>query len=121
MPCSDRWTVWRKLAEDDEYLPVDFQKSACYQLGIGGPRGGGIRIKYIGYSSNLRDRMRSYGNHGSNISKEIDEAIEEGYSIFYRFKKCNTEQQAQECEQRQLRQLSRLRNRSRYMWNKVWS
>ena len=96
------WTIWRKLAEDDEYFEVDYHRPACYQLAIGGSRGGNIRIKYVGYSNDLKERMRSYGNHGSNIAGEIDHAIEEGDSIFYRYKKCTTENQAWECEQRQL-------------------
>ena len=53
------WTNWRKIAEkgtwcDDE---LDYDGPACYELAVGGPRGGDIRPVYVGETVNERTRV----------------------------------------------------------------
>jgi hypothetical protein len=55
------WTKWRLLLAPGRDLQLDFDNDgpACYELGVGGPRGGDIRPYYVGETNNEAARMRS--------------------------------------------------------------
>lgn len=81
-----RWTNFRKIADrrhwfDDE---LDWDGPACYELGIGGPRGGGIRIVYVGETSNEKRRVAAYACHGSHLSKIVASHLRDGWCLYYR-------------------------------------
>ena len=65
------WTNWRKLAERDRWFDdqLDHEGASCYELAIGGPRGGGITPQYTGETGNERQRIGSYGR-GSDSNLE---------------------------------------------------
>ena len=80
------WTGWRKIAErsrwfDDE---IDHDGPACYELGLGGPLGGDMRIVYVGETVNEKSRVIAYASHGSHLARIIRSALRDGWSLFYR-------------------------------------
>ncbi len=80
------WTNWRRLADkfywDDHEF--DYDGPACYELGIGGPNYGNIRIVYVGETGNEKKRLVSYAKHGSHLSEIIDYHLKRGFSLYYR-------------------------------------
>jgi hypothetical protein len=80
------WTNWRKLADQkawyDEHL--DWDGPSCYELAIGGPRGGELKCVYVGETANEKARMTAYGMHGSHLSEIIGWHLRQGWCLHYR-------------------------------------
>ena len=81
-----RWTNWRKIATrrdwfDDE---LDWDGPACYELALVGPRGGGLRVVYVGETSNEKRRVATYARHGSHLSEIINSHLRDGWHLHYR-------------------------------------
>ena len=79
------WTNWRKIADKDYWYDeeLDHEGAACYELAIGGPRGGNMEIKYVGETKNEKERIGAYASHGSHISEIIDEHLGRGFTLYY--------------------------------------
>ncbi len=95
-----RWTNWRLIADkkywyDDE---LDWDGPVCYELAIAGPRGGDLRIVYVGESSNEKYRIASYARSGSHLSEIIDWHLKEGWYLYYRGYTCNLKREAMEMQ-----------------------
>jgi hypothetical protein len=80
------WTSWRKIADRSQWYPeqLDWEGPACYELAIAGPRGGDLRIVYVGETSNERQRAVAYASHGSHLSEIIHAHLRRGWHLFYR-------------------------------------
>lgn len=80
------WTRWRKLADNNSWYDheFDYDGPACYELGIGGPRGGNIQPVYVGETSNEKRRITAYARHGSHLSGIIDSHLRRGFNLYYR-------------------------------------
>lgn len=80
------WTKWRKIADRHSWFDdqLDWDGPACYELGIGGPRGGGIKIVYVGETTSERRRVIGYASHGSHLAEIIDWHLRQGWCVFYR-------------------------------------
>ena len=80
------WTEWRRIATDREWSDdlCDWDGPACYELAVGGPRGGDLRIVYVGETCNERRRISSYARSGSHLAGIIDEHLREGWCLYYR-------------------------------------
>lgn len=83
------WTRWIKLAYRDEWFPQNTRHSgpAVYELGVGGPRGRGIEPVYVGQTRNLRKRLSNYGDHGSHLWREIEDVLDRGFALYYRYQR----------------------------------
>lgn len=111
------WTKWIKLT-DLEYKYNDttihkhfyYDSPAVYELAIGGPRMGSLEISYVGITDNFRRRMNQHASGYSNISKKIDDACNNGKTIYCRFSKRNTRDIVLEIEKNFLKNYS-------YSWN----
>ena len=108
------WTGWRKIAErsvwfDDE---IDHDGPACYELGLGGPRRGDMRIVYVGETVNEKRRVIAYASHGSHLAQIIRSALRSGWSLFYRAQARPTKKAAKATQDRLLRD-------NEYAWNIV--
>src|SRR5206468_2569695 len=81
-----RWTTWRKIADRQGWYgdSLDWDGPACYELATAGPRGGDLRIVYVGETSNERRRMVAYAAHGSHLSKIINSHLRDGWHLHYR-------------------------------------
>jgi hypothetical protein len=81
-----RWTNWRLIAERKYWYSEEFDWDgpACYELAIVGPRGGNLKIVYIGETSNEKKRMTAYGSIGSHLKKIINWHLKEGWHLYYR-------------------------------------
>lgn len=90
------WTRWRKIADRREWWgdALDWDGPACYELGIGGPRGGGVRIVYVGETSCERKRVIAYASHGSHLSKIIGSHLRDGWCLYYRAQATNSKRAA---------------------------
>jgi len=66
------WTDWRKVADKKSWYDdqLDWDGPACYELAIGGDRGGNIKIVYVGETGNERRRVIAYASHGSHLRRE---------------------------------------------------
>ncbi len=108
------WTNPRLLASGAEWFSavLDNGGPACYEIGTGGPRGGGISWHYVGETASEKNRMARYGSDGSHISELINEQIDEGKHIWYRAQYCRTKQAAKKMQDNLLK-------RFRYDWNKA--
>ncbi len=53
------WTDWRKIADRRSWYDdtLDWDGPACYELAIGGPRGGNLKIVYLGETSNEKTAL----------------------------------------------------------------
>ncbi len=74
------WTQWRKIA-DRNYLfddVLDWDGPACYELAVGGPRGGNLRIVYTGETKSENRRVIAYASHGSHLAKIIEWYLKQG-------------------------------------------
>jgi hypothetical protein len=80
------WTHWRKIADQYSWFDeeLDWDGPACYQLAIAGPRGGNLRIVYVGETINERRRVIAYASHGSHLSREVDWHLRQGWHLWYR-------------------------------------
>lgn len=80
------WTQFRLIAQGHDFTNAncDHDGPACYELAIGGPRGGDMRIVYVGETGNERARMTKYGRDGSHLAKIIRWHLMEGWSLYYR-------------------------------------
>ena len=81
-----RWTRWRHIAEhghwhDDE---LDWDGPACYELAVAGPRGGDLRIVYVGETLNEKKRVANYARSGSHLAKIIQDHLRDGWHLYYR-------------------------------------
>jgi hypothetical protein len=74
------WTDWRKIADRNSYFSevLYWDGPCCYELALGGPRGGIRFIIYTGETRNERQRMLAYGRHGSHLSKILNAAPSAG-------------------------------------------
>jgi hypothetical protein len=81
-----RWTDWRQIASGNSWsdADLDWDGPACYELALGGPRGGGLQQVYVGETSNERARISSYAYCGSHLRREINLALRRGWTLFYR-------------------------------------
>lgn len=106
------WTKFRLLADKKHWYDeiLDWDGPACYELAIAGPRGGNLRIVYIGETSNEKKRMASYARSGSHLAREIDWHLKEGWCLRYRGYGCNSKKEAVEMEKRMLKKF-------KYDWN----
>lgn len=91
-----RWTHWRKIADSDHWFGkiLDWDDPACYELAIGGPRGGNIKIVYVGETINERKRVLAYASHGSHLANIINEHLRQGWHLFYRAQTKKSKQEA---------------------------
>ena len=107
------WTRWRKLADQHYWYPetLSWDGPACYELAIAGPRGGGLRIMYIGETDNERRRLSVYARTGSHLSRVITAHLEAGFCLYYRAQAMPTKNAAFQMQNRMLR-------RFEYRWNK---
>jgi hypothetical protein len=80
------WTPWRKIADRLNWYSgdLDWDGPACYELAIGGRRGGNLAIVYVGETGNEGTRISGYASHGSHLSRIIDVHLRGGWSLFYR-------------------------------------
>lgn len=81
-----RWTGFRLLASHDAWFSnsLDHDGPAVYELAIGGPAGGDMRIVYVGETANERARLASYGRDGSPLSEIIWWHLKQGWHLYYR-------------------------------------
>ncbi len=80
-----RWTGWRKIADKKEWYSdsFDWEGPACYELAIAGPRGGNLKIVYVGETVNEKKRISTYARHGSHLSEIINWHLNRGWCLFY--------------------------------------
>jgi hypothetical protein len=108
------WTAWRLLAERSKWFDesFDYNGAACYELSIGGPRGGDRRIVYCGHTGNEKQRMSRYGRDGSHLAKIIQRHLRDGWSLSYRGWCCDSKESADAMERRQLQKFD-------FPWNLI--
>jgi excinuclease UvrABC nuclease subunit len=84
------WTDWLEVADVSEYnsdnIP-EWEGPACYELGVGKPRGRSIEIMYVGETNCLRKRIASYARDGSHLEYYIDDELNSGKILHYRFQR----------------------------------
>jgi hypothetical protein len=107
-----RWTKWRKIAQGNEWFDeeFDYDGPACYELGIGGPRGGGILPVYVGETGNEESRIAQYARGDGHVEKHIRAALRAGKVLYYRGVAMGTKKQAKQMQDRML-------GRFQYDWN----
>jgi hypothetical protein len=89
---------------------LDWDGPACYELAIGGPRGGRLRIVYVGETSNEKHRVAAYAQHGSHLSQIIHQHLRDGWHLFYRARATRSKRAAVEVQNNLLDQWD-------YGWN----
>ena len=91
-----RWTEWRKIADKRNWYSesFDWHGPACYELALAGPRGGGLRIVYVGETINERKRIATYAASGSHLSSEIAQHLAKGWCLFYRARIAKSKEEA---------------------------
>lgn len=106
------WTDWRKIADKKNWYDDQFDHDgpSCYELGVGGPNYGGIEPVYIGETNNEMKRMIQYAKNGSHLSEIIDDALNKGYSLYYRAQALKTKNEAKKMQDSMLL-------RFKYDWN----
>lgn len=107
-----KWTKFRLIADRYEWYDdqLDYDGPTCYELAIGGPRGGDIRIVYVGETSNEMRRMASYARSGSHLAEIIGWHLNEGWCLYYRGYLCSSKSEAVEMQ-------NSLLSRHKYDWN----
>jgi GIY-YIG domain-containing protein len=97
-------TNWRKFADRRHWYAesFDYDGPACYELGLGGPRGGNIQPIYVGETANERNRITSYASHGSHIKDEIDKSLRAGYALYYRAQALTSKRAAKQMQNNML-------------------
>ena len=80
------WTRWRRIASHREWYDdeLDWDGPACYELGLGGPRGGIKHIVYVGETVNERTRVVAYARDGSHLASIIRSHLKDGWVLYYR-------------------------------------
>ena len=80
------WTRWRKIADRRHWFPeaLDWNGPACYELALAGPRGGDLRIVYVGETVNEHSRVVAYASRGSHLAEIIASHLRRGWCLFYR-------------------------------------
>jgi hypothetical protein len=108
------WTTPRLLAYKNEWYDasLDHRGPACYEIGTGGPRGGGIEWHYVGETANEKNRMSRYGRDGSHLAKEISYHLRQGWHVYYHAWACSSKKAAKRMQDNLLR-------RWKYDWNRV--
>ncbi len=106
------WTRWRKIAAGNEWFgdELDWDGPACYELAIAGPRGGNLRIVYVGETSNEKKRVIAYASHGSHLAKIIRWHLKEGWHLYYHA-------QAKDSKEDAATMQNNLLSRCKYDWN----
>lgn len=106
------WTHWRKIADRRYWYgeELDWDGPACYELAIGGSRGGGIRIVYVGETINEKNRVIAYASHGSHLADIIRWHLKQGWTLFYRAQTKASKQAATRTQDRLLAEYD-------YDWN----
>lgn len=109
-----RWTEWRFLAHEKEWSDGDFdwKGPAVYELAVGGPRAGDINIVYVGETGGEGVRIAAYGSGRSHIEHFIDEALRNGWTMWYRASSRETKELAKATQDNLLRQYY-------YPWNTI--
>lgn len=109
-----RWLKPRLIASKGIWYinSFDYDGPACYELGLGGPRGGNLHWKYVGETINERKRMTCYARHGSHLSELIDHALADGWYLYYKAHAFPTKELAKQKQDRFLREYN-------YPWNKL--
>ena len=82
------WSSWKKIAVRNGYLAEnlpDYTGPAIYQLGIGDPSGGHVRIKYLGKAVNLYNTILHYSKDNSHLYEVIIPNLRKGYALYYRY------------------------------------
>ena len=108
------WTAPRLLAKGNEWYDdsFDYDGPACYELGTGGPRGGNIRVHYVGETANERKRLSEYARSGSHLSSTIARHLRDGWCLYYRACACSSKKAAKEMQ-------DSLLARNKYDWNTI--
>ncbi|MBN1194475.1 MAG: hypothetical protein JXA08_03890 [Methanomicrobiaceae archaeon] len=107
------WTRWLKVAEGRDYFNKNipqWEGPACYELGTQKPRGSTVDIKYVGETTNLKIRISSYARNGSHLEYYIDDALRMGKSLFYRYQRKDSKEDA-------MRMQNNLLLKYDYPWN----
>ncbi len=109
-----KWTRWREIAMKGFWYEeeLDWDGPACYELALAGPRGGNLRIFYVGETVNERRRVVSYARHGSHLSEIIHDHLNDGWHLFYRARSAASKGEAVQMQDNLLRQYD-------YDWNIV--
>lgn len=107
------WTDWRKIADKYKWYPdsFDWDGPACYELAIAGPKGGGLKVVYVGETKNEQKRIAAYASHGSHLSEIIDWHLKQGWILFYHAQAKESKAAAKEMQ-------DNLLNGNEYPWNK---
>jgi hypothetical protein len=108
------WTRPRLIAVKGQWFSelLDNDGPACYELGTGGPRGGGIQWHYVGETINERSRIECYARNGSHLSKLINGHLNRGWCLYYRASACVSKITAKQMQ-------DNLLNRFKYDWNRM--
>lgn len=106
------WTKWRKIAEGNRWFSeeLDWDGPACYELAVGGPRGGGLERVYVGETDCEKRRIADYARLGSHLTDIIKEHLNQGWSLYYRAQIKSSKQEA-------IRMQNNLLARHDYKWN----
>jgi hypothetical protein len=74
------------IATPQEWFPeaLDWDGPACYELAIAGPRGGDLRIVYVGETVNEEQRVAAYARSGSHLAPIIASHLRKGWLLYYR-------------------------------------
>jgi len=79
-----------RVADESEYLPENtpqWEGPACYELGVKTMRGRKHEIMYVGETGNLRARISTYARDSSHLGNLIDNELRLGKSLYYRFQR----------------------------------
>lgn len=107
------WTEWKRLAAKSAWFDDDFDdynRPACYELALAGPRGGDLDIMYVGETKHEKTRIKEYAARGSHLSAEIDRELRNGWTLWYRAQAKDTKAQAKAMQDRLLAEYA-------YPWN----
>ena len=106
------WTNWRLIANQTEWFQeaLDWDGPACHELAIAGPRGGDLRIVYVGETVNERRRVATYARTGSHLSEIVDDHLRRGSCLWYRAQVASSKTAAVAMQ-------NRLLGRFDYDWN----
>ena len=106
------WTNWRKVSDRKYWYgdDLDWNGPACYELAITGPRGGGLRIVYVGETRNEKMRLIAYASYGSHLSEVINWHLNQGWNLYYRA-------QLKKSKETAVRAQNRLLHKFEYGWN----
>ena len=109
------WTHWEKLADKDSWYPenLNYDGSACYELGIRGKWKQSVTVTYVGETSNLKTRMVQYGKYGSHKWRELNKYWKYNYTLYFRYYPTKNAESAKSLEDDRLEKFGL----ERYLWN----